>query len=135
MAVYVLTEEDVVELREVLAERRRRSLSTANRPRVDAEYDGLPPEVYIAYTPTGGIPALAVNITGTGTQEEDDTPGSAECDIYRIIDGFFVSTGVTRTVYNLSPLAVDGKHWIVVMRDKWGTWVIPNIGKDFGVCP
>lgn len=91
------------------------------------------PEVYVARTPPGGIPAL--DAQGTGTSD-DDSPGSATCDLYRIVQDFGAGTGTaddgppslrptgrTKLVYNLSEAAVDGDAWVLVVRDKFGNWV------------
>lgn len=61
----------------------------------------------IAKAPTGGIPA----ISGT-------TPGSAVCDIYHIVEGVLEAVTddqdeqVTRTLYNLSGVAVTASAWV-----------------------
>lgn len=95
--------------------------------------------VYVARTPKSGIPALSEGAdtgTGTGTAEtSDDVPGSASCSIYRLIGGRLYRAGFSRTVYNLAPVAVAGGNWVVVVRDLWGDWYIPNMGLDFAACP
>lgn len=95
----------------------------------------LAPEVYVARTPAGGIPALVgVRITATtGTSEaaekdagQDDIPGVAECAIYKKVtseDGRprMEDMGITKEVYNLFD-RIPGNDWAVIARDKDGTW-------------
>jgi hypothetical protein len=59
--------------------------------------DWMPPEVYVAAVPVGGIPARV------GT-----TLGSAECVLYKMVEGVLEAMdGASRTVYNLSAGAID----------------------------
>ena len=84
------------------------------------------PEVYVAKSPVGGIPARS------GT-----TLRSALCDLYRDTPASFGSTTrsiaawlgadgeqVQRRVYNLSSEAVAAEAYIVITRTKLGTWVV-----------
>lgn len=113
---------------------------------VDAFFDETTtPEVYIAFTPSDGIPALDPHTTGTAN---DDEPGSAACDVYRIIQqsggldatgtdaGTGTGTGakipilhpvpnLSKLVYNLSGSDVPGDSWVVIIRDKFGSWLVP----------
>lgn len=87
------------------------------------------PEVYVARTPTAGIPALGVEGTGTST---DDVPGSADCPIYQLVDApgtaedaFLSKVGqVEHTVYNVGEEDVPGDRWVVIIRDKFGKWLV-----------
>jgi len=84
----------------------------------------LPPEVYLAKPQdSGGIPGLA----------NDDEPGSATCDIYKLDDSdppaLVAVTGLERTVYNLSQSDI-GQDWIVVVRTKFGKWFALLSGFD-----
>jgi hypothetical protein len=69
------------------------------------------PEVYLAQTPGGGIAARS------GT-----TVSSASCTIWRNINGTLESTGITLTVYNFATTAIGATKYIIVNRDKQGTW-------------
>lgn len=61
----------------------------------------------IAKAPTGGIPAISGN-----------TPGTAVCDIYHIVEGVLEAVTddqdeqVTRTLYNMSGVAVTANAWV-----------------------
>lgn len=132
---YVLSEADVILLRE-LAQERRKQVTGLLRPRMP-EPDPTAPETYIARTPATGIEALQ-EATGVSTL---DTPGWASCDIYRIIgEGddarlHEVGAGLSKIVYNLSHERIGGRRWAVVSRDKFGRWIIagpPSPDPDVG---
>ncbi len=113
---YYLSESDLAVLKEMLAWYKRQPGNTQNR-HGDSSIDFADhpaPEVYVAFTPLAGIPALV-----------DATPGSATCDIYRILNGVLVPAGspLQRTVYNISQTTVVGGTYVKVERDKWGSWV------------
>lgn len=85
------------------------------------------PEVYIAKTPSGGIPART-ETSGSSTLVE---PGSAECDIYRIYaDTVEPMEGLSHLVYNISDNAVDGDTYITIVRDKLGVWLAQVSGSS-----
>ncbi len=129
--LYGLTKADLGLLMEMIQERKNRlqQVNTQNRAgdqSVDHQ-EVFAPETYVAFTPVGGIPAMV----GTGA-----VPGFADCNIYRVIGGVLEQvTFLVRTVYNLSESAVDGLSWVVVVRDKFGTWVaIPTaVGGTFNL--
>lgn len=122
MPYIFLTDSDHAALREMLRERQGGRVNAPNRQpsRLAEEQSGhQAPEVYIALTPTDGIPARV------GT-----TPGSAECVIQHID-----STGdlaevasFAQPVYNVSTSAVAGDEYISVKRDKYGTWLADTGG-------
>lgn len=102
--------------------------------RVDHE-EQQAPEVYVALTPSGGIPALAASSvvdTGTGQADEHngDAPGYAECAAYRVLppadgtDGaeLWEVPGLSFRVHNASGSDVAGDSWVLVVRDKGGVW-------------
>ena len=125
MTVFALSESDKRILQEVLTEMKQ---GRVNKPIENTTPQDLgSPEVYIALPPSGGIPALSPTGgigTATGSPAEaGDTPGSAECDLYRILDGTLRSTGKTKTVYNLSEKAIT-QIWISIRRTKFGLWVV-----------
>lgn len=85
---------------------------------------GQSPDVYIARSPPSGIPGL-VEETGTGVGQENDIPGSAVCDIYKIShseDRLYEVEGFTKTVRNISISTIAGNTWVLVVRDKFGDW-------------
>lgn len=127
-SAYALTEQDFLLFREMKEWFRRQTMNTRNRPDAPSEL-GTAPEVYIARTPSGGIPALSTGAwtmgSGTGTVVQDDVPGSAtECWIFCIESGVLVPLHVKQTVYNLSLNDVEGDLWIPVVRDKFGSWLV-----------
>lgn len=87
------------------------------------------PEVYIAKL-TENIPALELSGevgTGTGTATFD-IPGSAACDIYRVVphpsgESYLeLVTGFNKTVYNVAPVAIHAGY-VVIKREKYGSWI------------
>jgi hypothetical protein len=90
------------------------------------------PEVYIARTPTGGIPAL---VAGSGGAL--DKPGVASCAVWRILG---TSTrpelkaveGLKRTVHNLTTAVIPADQWVLVAREKFGSWVAVQGGGGGG---
>lgn len=76
-------------------------------------------------------------ITGTGSLNDSALVGTgyllnqAECDIYRLIqysDGQQLErvVGVTRRVYNPDPEPIPGNTFVLITRDKFGTWYVAN---------
>lgn len=123
---FVLSEQDRRFLQEVLNDYRDRVGNTEGRtgpPRTDPQA----PEVYVAFTRSGGIPALTT-VAGTGTGDEDRPGYADETPIYRVVVSeaglhqLLPVTGLTRRVYNLSTTAVAASTWVLVFRDKFGFW-------------
>ncbi len=135
---FVLTEESAKILQRLLDDYGR---GRKNRPGLTFDSDDYnTPDVYVARTPGTGIPALRMDLdTGTGTRPigtasafQGNTPGSAECNIYRVL---YTSTtpnlmpvGITRAVLNLSTTAVAANSWVIVIRDKFGQWYVLQMG-------
>lgn len=130
-----LTPADVATLKGVVERVNRLPGNTTGRP-FSEEEQGQAPDVYIAFTPTGGIPGMVIDLnTGTGTPlgtgtefGAGNTPGYADCPIYRItetqgIPDLELVYGLTRRVYNLSRGAIKGSRWLPIMRDKFGSWI------------
>lgn len=118
---YRLNESDVRELRRVVSDSRvqRGQLVRQRDDSLDHE-EILPPEVYVAKTPAGGIAAMDVSSTLP-------VPGYATCTIYRIIFAGIVPQltvvgGLTKIVYNLALTALPADTWVKVSRDKYGQW-------------
>lgn len=135
---YLLSEEAVQKISNLLAmtddleqNRFRRSRSSNFG---DDDYSTTA-EIYVALTPSGGIPALDFGVdvgTGSGSGSggvNDDIPGSALCDVYKVQYAgdtpYLVNVpGSTRLVLNLNPSVITGKTWVLVVKDKYGTWFI-----------
>ena len=134
---YYLTEDDVKTLRSLLASLRgtvrgrmlnyspRQGASLLEGGAAEASYT---PDVYIAWVPATGLPALGTgNLgTGTGTGSSSLLALGTECDIFRldILTGDISSQHFQQKVYNLSFNAVPGSQFVPVMRDKWGAWLV-----------
>lgn len=142
---YYLTERDRKRLDDLLDRFQRQVVNTTGRPGPPPD-DHTAPEVYIALTPSDGLPGLGEETgTGTGTAEGEGatgtgseqtecttTPGSAQCYIYRILqDPTEPTCGPSlqlvdvfpKTVYNVYTEDIPGNTYIVVWRDKFGSWV------------
>lgn len=122
--VLSLSEEDAEILRRIIREIKQNP-RPQSRYREEREI-GQSPEVYVARTPPGGIPAI-FDYPGTAA----DIPGSAECDVYRatVVDGvrrLFEVTGLTRIVHSLSYTAVPGNIYVKIERDKFGVWWVSS---------
>jgi hypothetical protein len=123
MAVYrYLTEETYKSLMETRDKVRRLPPSPPKQqPQQD---DHQAPEVYVARTPDGGITGMVQDSTGTGV---GDHPGVATCEIYkRITVGgepeLVAIPGLTKAVHNIATSDIPGNTWVLVTRDKGGTW-------------
>lgn len=106
------------------------------QPTPNGPYDPEPriPEssdIYIALVPEDGIPAATAN-DGESTPDltVDDKPGSANCKIFRVIDGELKYCGMEKRIYNISSTDI-AEGWISVKRDKYGTWLADNPGGNF----
>jgi hypothetical protein len=89
---------------------------------LDNKQNWFTPETYIALPPTNGIPAIS-QATG-GTPQEGDKPGSAKCNIYRLVNGAISAWGYQEKVYNLTSNNIP-QQWILVTKTKDGTWICP----------
>lgn len=75
------------------------------------------PDIYIAKAPDEGIPPRV-----------DDVLGAADCEIYRIdTEKKLKSTLITRSrVLNLTTSLIEGKDYVVINRDKYGSWLVQS---------
>lgn len=112
-----LTGDDVKVLKEVV-EYYRKVVKAGQKLPTNEIYSPAPP-MYMAEVPVGGIAALD---TGTGE------PGSAECNIFKLVDGVMTDAGFTETVYNasLSSITQASASYISAQRDSYGTWWAMN---------
>jgi hypothetical protein len=89
----------------------------------------LPPEMYFAKVPTGGIP-------GADTSGGTPTVSGAECDIYQVSfdDGTAeVVVDSQKKVFNPSTSDIPEDTYALITRDKFGTWwVIPTVAGSSG---
>jgi hypothetical protein len=127
--LYVLSQDDISILRELIDRARRQGL---NRPipLLDAPRPDGAPDVYVALAPAGGIPARAGTV-----------PGAASCEVHKTTapDGAAPSVaaagGLSLTVYNFGTAAVPAGTYAVVTRDKWGVWSVTGTGGGGTVDP
>jgi hypothetical protein len=115
--INLLSDADAQVLRDLLDRERSRVRAPRRPTPVEGDF-GQSPEVYLALTPAGGIPAVHPS-TGTTTA----ATWYADCDIYRVNDANDLeAVGITRRVYNPNDVAIPGRELIVVARDKFGKW-------------
>lgn len=135
---YFLSETDVRTLREMVAAWRNNHIRQTGVQRVQPH---VAADAYIARTGDDGIPGLITgqaSIFGTGTDQSaygPDIPGSALCDIYRIVESGNTSVlnaveGLDQTVYNLSENDLPANSWIAVVKDKFGSWIALRSGDE-----
>lgn len=126
---YFLSENDRRVLGEMFAWWRRFNTNTKVGGRSDQiDHEEFPaPEVYVAYSPSGGIPGRVGTV-----------PGSEICDIYQIsfTDGdpeqpeLVQINPLTQRVYNISARSIGGRDPILVIRDKLGQWIVQSQSGD-----
>lgn len=108
--LYTLSADDI-QLLQGLLERERASVrNTRGRTLLEAP----PPNgrgQMVAKVPISGIPARS-----------SLTVGTAECVIYRQVDGLLEDAGFTRVVYNLDTEEVPENSYVLIKQDNWGTW-------------
>jgi len=126
MSLRDFSDEDMAELAAVIKERkasRGNSKSTARAgDSFNENTDHQAPEVFMALTPTGGIPAI-----------DGVIPGSAVCDLYRTTGAFGSETleemvGISKTVFNISATAIAADIYVLIKRTKQGKWVAETGG-------
>lgn len=124
---FYIEEDDAKIVNEVISDYRRRNRATASplEAEREAEMDDMfTPEVYVAKIPEAGIPAL----TEDGGSP---VPGTATCDIYKVISSMVGTTLVgaefDKPVYNVSAQSIEttseNGDYKIVWRDKYGHWV------------
>lgn len=127
---FYLSSDDVAVLRELIEWRKRTKEETKRLP-----IEPLPqyPEVHLALTPAGGVPALSEGPDAGTAFGAGDVPGVASCTIYKLTKptssaaSAVLVAGKTKTVYNMLDLAIAGSTWILIARDKYGSWFIAEI--------
>lgn len=123
---FFLSESDRKILKGVIADVEQLRINFPGRSSLE-EVDYQTPETYIAWPPSGGIPALTT-VGDLGPSGGGDQPGSAECDIYLIdhvagTPDLNAVADFSATVYNLSEIKVP-RAWCLVQRTKFGNWVV-----------
>lgn len=137
--IRTLSDDDIRILREMVNAHRNRGVTETVSRSIRPVPDPQSPDVYIARAPEGGIPGIDENTTGTGSPGwMDDIPGSASCEIYKLSPANGIQTlkrlGWYKTVYNFGP-AITGSKLLIIVRDKFGTWVATNLlGLDYAEC-
>lgn len=121
-----LTDRERDLMQEFLDKVRGLRVNTPSRPQQERSYsegqDFQASDVYVAVPPSGGIPARTA-----------ETPGSATCDIYKIVGGSLVDAGFDLLVYNISNQIIpkfdercsasDYVNYISIKRTKFGFWI------------
>lgn len=112
--IVTLSPDDVRILQQFLDAQRRQVVNPRNRPHFENESQS--PETYIALTPETDIPGINGTVISYG-----------RCNVYRILFGTTEDTLVqvdpAVDVYNLDSQALQSSTWVIVTRDKFGTWV------------
>ncbi len=137
-----LTDADLALVKELVQAHRDRSDTPRRGDHYSVDHEEtFAPETYLARTPTGGIPALGENTTGTGTTDElDDSIGYADCEIYKVVKTGNTSyrleklRGRTHKVFNPAPVPIPERQLVLITRDKFGTWFVTAPWLDFGTC-
>lgn len=124
---YFLTESDRKKLSEVVnyVDNLRRNASLRSERGTPSQA----PEVYVALTPAAGIAAAAVSGVTT------DNPVKASCLIHQILPDEVNGTTnqmmpVTYSyvdVYNITSTAVPGSIWVLIVKDKYGNWIVAGV--------
>ncbi len=130
MAAYFLSESDRKALGELFSWWKN---TNENTPKVNShkiEHEEMQaPEVYVAYSPSGGISGRVGLV-----------PGSEICDVYQIdfTDGdpttptLVQLSPLSQRVYNLSPASISGADPILIIRDKLGRWIVASAPSSSG---
>ena len=114
--VFGFDEDDANVVRRMINDYRRRNRSAQLEP--GEALPAFPPEVHVAKTPSGGIPARSGRV-----------PGTATCNIYKLIkrDVYptisLEATHFNKLVNNISDIEIAGDIYKLVWRDKYGDWV------------
>jgi len=135
MSIRSFSDEEMAMLSRVIRREKQSIQNPRSRPPQDRSYDEnqdwLAPEVYVARILATIDPLEPGAGTGTGS---NDHLGYGRADIYRIVTGSATRPYLTKAlatdqrVYNIttSPLTVD--DYKVVVRDKYGHWVVLALG-------
>lgn len=120
---YVLSPSDVKVLKELVQWKKSR-LNNTRIGQPDDMQDGMPLEIYVAKVPSSGIEGRdGINVS------------SARCRIYKKNkdDELTAVSSYEKQVFNLSSESVPENSWVLVERDKYGTWWVTEIaGVDEG---
>jgi len=134
---YLLSETDKQEIRNLVKLAKSLRSNPQNLPAPAPEPTDLwssAAEAYVALTPTGGIPGRKeeyvatgtgwIPETGTGTAPDvGDIPGAADCQVWEMWQGEMRPAPMGEvSVNNFAESAIPGDIWILIVRDKYGTW-------------
>lgn len=116
----VLSPSDVKLIQGLLDESRRR-LGIRSRT---VEIDYVSHDTYLAYVDSD-IPA-STGGAGTGSGL-DSSPGVGTCSVFKLMDdGTLGHVILDIDVYNPSRTAIAADRWLLVTRDKFGTWWVTS---------
>src|SRR5262245_29624713 len=118
---YLLTAGEVALLTEVVRKVARLTDNTLSGDEVDG-FLNQAPETYVALTGAFGVPALI----------PPNFPGRADCEIYQFIFDQYGTPSLEALgqikfpVHNLSSEIIGAGTWILVHREKGGSWVVKD---------
>lgn len=97
------------------------------------EDDHQAPEVYVGLT-SSTIPALKPHV-GSANEAE---PGTGSVAVYQLVfegDWDLIGIGASETAFNLSSSPVAAGTWVLLTRDKFGSWIIITLlGSGLTTC-
>ena len=124
MAIRDFSDNDMTLLHEIVAAHKHR-IQGSPRGQITTQ-DQQTPEVYLIRPPAEGIAALTRDsATGTGPEDNNDTPGKATCELWNILSNVMEPlTGgpPTAEVYNYSE-SVLSQDWTLGIKTKFGNWI------------
>lgn len=128
--LYGFSESDIAFLKRFIREQKDRPGNTTQRaalPEIDSVYveHNASPDLYVALTPSSGIPGGEFSLSGTGSPHPPYFTEGRECQLYKIEDDGEVTRvgGLTRLVYNIATDPVPGTTFVTVKKTKHGKWV------------
>lgn len=121
---YYLSESDRSKFSELWKEHFR-MYGRPKRHGEEQEYQAA--DFYVAKTPNAGIAALVGSKPGYASCQIYQTHGNGVDKEIEIVDGFELD------VYNISLSTIDGNTFVLVSKDKYGTWHVITGGGGSGV--
>jgi len=125
MALVDFSASDLRVLRRLIKDEENRRQN--NPPVAEREETTWTPELAILRPPVGGIAALTRDsAVGTADADNNDTPGKATCDLWKIVsdnlEPLSVSSATQKPVYNYSDAKIL-RDWVLGIKTKFGNWI------------